>query len=67
MSDILVIGHPVVDRMLEALSADRDRFPTADMPIVDELAKLDGFAFDGLVVTIHGVRSEEHTSELQSH
>lgn len=53
--DILVIGHPVVDRMLEALAADRDRFPTADMPIVDELAKLDGFAFDGLVVTIHGV------------
>lgn len=53
--DILVAGHPVVDRMLEALAADRDRVPAADPAIVEGMAKLDGFAFDGLVVTIHGV------------
>jgi len=53
--DILVVGHPVVDRMLAALAADCDRIPTAKRHIVDKLAKLDGFAFDGKVVTIHGV------------
>ena len=53
--DVLVAGHPVADRMLKAIAADRDRVPVADPVIVEGMAKLDGFAFDGLVVTIDGV------------
>lgn len=55
LRDILVVGHPGVSHMLDQLASDRHRVPGADSQIVDALAPLEGFAFDGKVVTIHGV------------
>lgn len=53
--DILVAGHPEVDRQIERLAADRHRVPAADPEIIEKLAALDGFAFDGTIATIDGV------------
>ena len=55
LRDILVIGHLVVENLAAKLAVDRDRIPSPEQPIVTELSKLDGFAFDGIIVTIHGV------------
>lgn len=53
--DILIVGHPVVTRLVDGLAADRARIPAADHDLVERLAKLTGFAFDGTIVTIDGV------------
>ncbi|WP_457310922.1 hypothetical protein [Sphingomonas sp. UYAg733] len=53
--DILVVGHPVVTDLTTKLAGDRDLIPAPETAIVIELSKLEGFAFDGIVVTIDGV------------
>ncbi|MDX5983693.1 hypothetical protein [Sphingomonas echinoides] len=53
--DILVVGHPVVSGLSADLAADRDRIPAPERDVVAGLSALDGFAFDGTIVTIDGV------------
>lgn len=55
LRDILVVGHPVVTRLVEKLDADRAHIPAPDLRIVTELEKLQGFAFDGTIVSINAV------------
>ena len=55
LRDILVVGHPVVTQLHDALDADRDRIPAPDPAIVAKLAIIDGFAIDGPIVAIGGV------------
>lgn len=55
LRDILVASHPVVDDLAAKLAANRDLIPAPEQPIVTELSKLDGYARDDKVITIHGV------------
>lgn len=55
LRDVLVVGHPVVADLAAKLAANRDLIPAPEQPIVTELSKLDGYARDGKVITIHGV------------
>ena len=53
--DILCFDHPVVIALREKLVIEHAQIPAPDKAIVAALSKLNGFKFDGLVVTIDGV------------
>jgi len=55
LRDILVVGHPVVSNLSAALAGNRERIPAPEPDIVAVLSALEGFAFDGTIVTIDGV------------
>lgn len=55
LRDVLIADHPVVQELVAKLTADPDLIPKPEPAIVAGLARLGGFATDGVVVTIDGV------------